>query len=375
MTDTAGSPTGGESAEPAARASEVLGQLAFRHEWRKYQTMILERFEARDPAVRTFHVVAPPGAGKTIVGLEIARRIGRPAVTFSPTTHHPGAVGGEGPAIPPGGQPEGEDALSCTSAPTPASSARSARSPPGLATAGNDQEFTERLGRARWLAELVDAGRREEGATDHLNGLRHDAAAEYRSGVSARASREVRRLLATGEADIGQLLHPNALDLVERIVAAGTGVVILDEAHHLLDYWAMILRELIRRLPDALVVGLTATPPADGAPEGMEHYLALVNGIDFEVPTPAVVKSGSLAPYQDLVLVTEPTSRKRGGSCARAEERLEAAIARVFADERFLPRLRVLVNGPSGDGAPWPALLADDFEVAVAGRPRVARGR
>src|SRR5918992_4617010 len=65
---------------------EFFEELHFRHEWRKYQRMVLDLFEQRDPAKRTFHVVAPPGAGKTLVGIEIARRLGRPAVTFSPTT-------------------------------------------------------------------------------------------------------------------------------------------------------------------------------------------------------------------------------------------------------------------------------------------------
>jgi superfamily II DNA or RNA helicase len=57
----------------------LLPAMAFRHEWRIYQRQILEDFDARDPTKkRTFHVVAPPGAGKTLVGLEIIRRVGRP---------------------------------------------------------------------------------------------------------------------------------------------------------------------------------------------------------------------------------------------------------------------------------------------------------
>jgi superfamily II DNA or RNA helicase len=41
--------------------------LAFRYEWRKYQGLVLDLFEQRDPAKRTFHVVPPPGSGKTLV--------------------------------------------------------------------------------------------------------------------------------------------------------------------------------------------------------------------------------------------------------------------------------------------------------------------
>jgi hypothetical protein len=42
-------------------AGSFFEALAFRYEWRKYQGLVLDLFEHRDPAKRTFHVVAPPG--------------------------------------------------------------------------------------------------------------------------------------------------------------------------------------------------------------------------------------------------------------------------------------------------------------------------
>ena len=35
----------------------------------------------------------------------------------------------------------------------------------------------------------------------------------------------------------------------------------LDECHHLLEVWGRLLGELLDQLPNALVLGLTATPP------------------------------------------------------------------------------------------------------------------
>jgi superfamily II DNA or RNA helicase len=67
-------------------ARRFYDALDFRYEWRKYQRLVLDLFEHRNPTKRTFHIVAPPGSGKTLVGIEIARRLGSPAVTFSPTT-------------------------------------------------------------------------------------------------------------------------------------------------------------------------------------------------------------------------------------------------------------------------------------------------
>ena len=62
-----------------------LSSLQFRHPFRKYQRQILDQVETSKPAERKHHIVAPPGSGKTIVGLELIRRFGKPAVVFAPT--------------------------------------------------------------------------------------------------------------------------------------------------------------------------------------------------------------------------------------------------------------------------------------------------
>lgn len=48
--------------------------------------MILEQVAAGPGDDHRQHLVAPPGAGKTIVGLELIRRFAAPAVIFAPTT-------------------------------------------------------------------------------------------------------------------------------------------------------------------------------------------------------------------------------------------------------------------------------------------------
>ena len=347
-------------------AAQVYASMAFRHPWRIYQRTILQRFDTRDPARRTFHVVAPPGAGKTIVGIEIARRLRRPAVSFSPTTTIQEQWRDKFRLFRPEGDTAGEAAiLQHVSADPRDLRTFTSLTYQSLATQTNETEFLDRLGRRAWIAELADAGRTEDRAAVYLDELAAAAPRDYREGVSNRARREKRRLLASKEAGIADVLHRNALDLIDRLVAAGTGCVILDESHHLLDYWALILAELIARLPGALVVGLTATPPASAGPGEMENYLRLVNGIDFEVPTPAVVKSGSLAPYQDLVLITEPAPAERE-FLRTQHEVLDRAMRRAFDDPRFLPHLEARINRPAGDVA-WQTLLHEEFDLAVAG--------
>ncbi len=65
--------------------AERLTTLAFQHPFRRYQRMVLDQAESAG-ADRRYHIVAPPGAGKTILGLELIRRIGEPAVVFAPTS-------------------------------------------------------------------------------------------------------------------------------------------------------------------------------------------------------------------------------------------------------------------------------------------------
>ncbi|HEX9805514.1 MAG TPA: DEAD/DEAH box helicase family protein [Alteraurantiacibacter sp.] len=62
----------------------MLNRMHFNGAWRDYQARILEEMDEHLEDAR-LHVVAAPGAGKTVLGLEIARRIGRPTLVFAPT--------------------------------------------------------------------------------------------------------------------------------------------------------------------------------------------------------------------------------------------------------------------------------------------------
>ncbi len=52
--------------------------------WRDYQQRVLDAFDAH-VADHRVHVVAAPGSGKTVLGLELMRRLGRPALILAPT--------------------------------------------------------------------------------------------------------------------------------------------------------------------------------------------------------------------------------------------------------------------------------------------------
>jgi len=61
-----------------------LSSLRFRHSWRGYQQRVLAALDEHLEDAR-LHVIAPPGSGKTVLGLEVMRRLGAPALILSPT--------------------------------------------------------------------------------------------------------------------------------------------------------------------------------------------------------------------------------------------------------------------------------------------------
>ncbi|HMK31448.1 MAG TPA: DEAD/DEAH box helicase family protein [Terriglobales bacterium] len=59
-------------------------QMAFRKQWRSYQSHLLDNLDRYLDDGR-LHLVAAPGSGKTVLGLEVIRRIGVPTLVLAPT--------------------------------------------------------------------------------------------------------------------------------------------------------------------------------------------------------------------------------------------------------------------------------------------------
>ena len=60
-------------------------KVSFKGEFREYQSRVLDNSGAylKDGKI---NIVAAPGSGKTVLGLELIRRIGEPCIILSPTT-------------------------------------------------------------------------------------------------------------------------------------------------------------------------------------------------------------------------------------------------------------------------------------------------
>jgi len=103
-------------------------------------------------------------------------------------------------------------------------------------------------------------------------------------------------------------LHENAENLINYLIKNNFKTIVLDECHHLLNYWAEIIKKFIKKAPyQVVVIGLTATPPQDKSNKEKQAYLQIMGKVDYQVPIPAVVKDGNLAPFRDLPYFVTPT--------------------------------------------------------------------
>src|SRR2546429_5398241 len=65
-------------------AQSLRDTMAFRKGWRGYQSRLLDHLD-RYLDNNRLHLVAAPGSGKTVIGLEVIRRINQPTLVLAPT--------------------------------------------------------------------------------------------------------------------------------------------------------------------------------------------------------------------------------------------------------------------------------------------------
>lgn len=330
--------------KPVWQPTDLFKSLSFRYPFRKYQRMVLEQME-QSLQDRKFHIVAPPGSGKTIIGLELIRRLGARAVVFAPTTTIQSQWYQKvGMFLPEGGSIE-QYASMDPSRPAPIQIFTYQL----ISNPDEAQEHLREAGLQLWKEELLLQGRvtSPEEAEERLAILRQNNPEAYRRDLLRYANRVKQRLLREEGVDIAPYLHPNARQLIENLLAQGVQTVVLDECHHLLDYWAIVLRYFIGRIPNPHVIGLTATLPSPEGDREFENYTSLLGEVDFEVPTPAVVKEGDLAPYRDLLYLVKPTPREYE-YLNKIQSEFEAAISQLRTHPRFLAWLQELITVPPG---------------------------
>ncbi|MFO0867542.1 MAG: DEAD/DEAH box helicase family protein [Pirellulales bacterium] len=254
---------------------------------------------------RRLHIVAPPGSGKTILGLYLwAECVRRPAVVLSPNS----AIQAQWAAklsLFDGGAPR--ETLVSTDPQQPALLTSLTYQSVTLPRRSDPAE--EEVAWELWRDALIEKGQAQDPdeAQVWIEDLRRHNREYYERRLAAYRKTARDQAARAGEALEG--LHPSSLRALERLRDRGLGLVIFDECHHLMEHWGRVLAAAHELLGEPLVVGLTATPPdRDGKqPADVERYDAFFGEVDYEVPVPAVVKDGFLAPYQDLACFVRPT--------------------------------------------------------------------
>lgn len=301
--------------EPVRKAddspeSQLLSNLNFCHPLRKYQLEILDLIKRKlEDGERELHIVAPPGAGKTIIGLQIVSELCMPSLIVCPNT----TIQSQWKEklvnfLPPELIGFGVNDFIGTHDDLPLKPI-TVMTYQVLSTPGREQEYIDRLAHASWVEELTSGRGITIGDAELriLELLQNNKKAHQKelSRHSSRLRKQLSEVL-----DLNEVLHENALGLLQALKRQKFRLIIFDECHHLTDYWAAIMKQLLRRLDDPVVVGLTGTPPEGKTATQETRYISLVGEIDYQVPTPALVREGGLAPFQDLVYFTSPTEKE-----------------------------------------------------------------
>ena len=229
----------------------------FSGEWRDYQKRVLGEI-SHHLGDKKLNIIAAPGAGKTILGLEVIQHLGNPALILSPTI-----------AI----RNQWLDRLDQLFVPEdglwPEGQSTSLKSP-GWITSSTYQSLHMAFSKSGDLPPDPD---------DDIEEFE-----EQIPEIEKAADRE---------------------SFISALVEGGISTIVLDEAHHLRKAWweslADLLQNLESRIPEVHILSLTATPPYDVEAIEWERYSDMCGPIDVEISIPELVKQGDLCPHQDFI--------------------------------------------------------------------------
>ncbi|MFM9118534.1 MAG: DEAD/DEAH box helicase, partial [Planctomycetota bacterium] len=298
---------------------------------------------------KRLHIVAPPGSGKTILGLYLwAECVRVPTLVLAPNS----AIQAQWAA----------KTSMFTGATDPAALVSTDPRRPALLTSLTYQSVTlpKRAGedldeqaKSLWKEALIAKGQAQDPTEAEVwiaDLLQHNP--NYYQQRLSSYRKQVRDQAALAGEALGTL-HDSARATLERLRDNGLGLIIFDECHHLMEHWGRVLAAAHDELGTPMIVGLTATPPdRDGKnPEDVKRYDEFFGPIDYEVPVPAVVKDGFLAPYQDLAYFVRPTADELT-FVARSDEQLQQLVHDLGGSEQ-----------PTWQPASTPSLKKETAEV------------
>lgn len=239
--------------------TEFPSNIKFKYRWRKYQQRVLD--ELQDHLTDGhLHVIAPPGSGKTVLGLEVAIRLNKPTLILAPTI-----------AI-----------------------------------------------RNQWIHRFCElylfTNQTPEWISRDIRNPKFLTVATYQGLHAACNNWKLEEEFETDEEETdengnGKTTNQNLDEIVNGLKAQHIKTIVVDEAHHLKNEWWQTLTKLKEKLSPT-IVGLTATPPYDVTITEWQRYIDLNGPVDTEISVPELVIEGDLCPHQDYVYFTLPTENE-----------------------------------------------------------------
>lgn len=219
--------------------------MKFQLNWRKYQKRVLEQLQIHLDD-KHLNVVAAPGSGKTILGIEVIRRLNKPTVIFSPTITI-------------------------------------------------REQWIDRIKKLFFHKDYKDYS----WISTNIRQPSFLTITTYQalnSAISIYNKDESKTIKTT--------------EILQNLRKQGVKVFVFDEAHHLRKEWWSKLIWLKNELFDPVIVSLTATPPLDVNLTQWERYTDLCGEVDAEISVPELVKEKNLCPHQDFIYLSIPTKNE-----------------------------------------------------------------
>ena len=309
-----------------------FGAIGFNGKLRPSQVAAVSVIEPQlDIQGKHLHIVAPPGSGKTVLGLYVwANLVRKPTLVLSPNS----AIQAQWAARTDLFDLDGKEKFISTDP-----------KKPGLLTSLTYQSITmpkrggNELNEAAielWIENLIanEEAIDEENALGWIEDLKiknsdyyEDRISVYRKKVRDEFSKHGNALWTLSE---------SAKNNLQRLKEIGIGMIILDECHHLLHHWGRVLTEVREYFDDPIVLGLTATPPdfQHYQEEDAKRYQEFFGEIDYEVPVPALVRDSNLAPYQDLAFFVRP-SQNELNYVAQVDDEFKVLLDDLFQEQDY----------------------------------------
>lgn len=221
--------------------------------WRYYQEQVLKELEAHLDD-NHLNIVAAPGSGKTILGLEVMLRINKPTLILAPSI------------------------------------------------AIRNQWIT------RFTENFLQVSETPKWISNDVKNPQFLTVSTYQGLHAAFTDSEEKNEESEEEIDISEELEKEitlskAEIILKKLHQENIQTIVIDEAHHLRNEWWKSLIYLKDNIEKPHIVALTATPPYDVSPQEWKNYQVLCGPIDAEISVPELITEKNLCPHQDFVFL------------------------------------------------------------------------